>query len=149
MTIKQREEAQSLLKTPITFHMKVLEDGGKQTAAASTLQGLILLILQQKLCGLCGTFGGSDYTTEGEDGPCTVPVVQEGRMNLCHSQHLSSCQQAPGLVCSVLSHTETQQQHPSQSRQTLMPSLVSSSPGAEKQERGRKNFPERQEKSVN
>lgn len=45
MTIKQREEAQSLLKTPITFHMKVLEDAGKQTAAASPLQGLIILIL--------------------------------------------------------------------------------------------------------
>lgn len=66
MTIKQREEAQSLLKTPITFHMKVLEDAGKQTAAASPLQGLILLILQQKLCGLCGTFGAQTVQLKGK-----------------------------------------------------------------------------------
>lgn len=66
MTIKQREEAQALLKTPITFHMKVLEDAGKQTAAASTLQGLILLILQQKLCGLCGTFGTQTTQLKGK-----------------------------------------------------------------------------------
>lgn len=66
MTIKQREEAQSLLKTPITFHMKVLEDAGKQTAATAPLQGLILLILWQMLCGLCGTFEAQTVQLKGK-----------------------------------------------------------------------------------
>lgn len=66
MTIKQREEAQSLLKTLITFHMKFLEDAGKQTAAASPLQGLVLLILWQMLCGLSGTFGPQTVQLKGK-----------------------------------------------------------------------------------
>lgn len=107
MTLKQREEAQFLLKMPITFHINVLEDAGKQTAATSPLQGLILLNLVANALWFLWYFWGSDRTTEGADGACTVPVVQEGGMNLCHSQHLFSCQQAPRLVCSALSHTET------------------------------------------
>lgn len=66
MALKHREEAQSLLKMPITFHMKVLEDAGKQTAATSPLQGVILLILWQMLCGLCGTFGAQTIQLKGK-----------------------------------------------------------------------------------
>lgn len=66
MTLRQREEAQSLLKTPVTFHIKVLEDAGKQTAAASPLQGLILFILWQNLCGLCGTSGAQTVQLKGK-----------------------------------------------------------------------------------
>lgn len=63
MALKQREEVQSLLKMPITFHMKVLEDAGKQTAATSPLQGVILLILWQMLCG---TFGAQTIQLKGK-----------------------------------------------------------------------------------
>lgn len=66
MTIKQREEAQSLLKMTLTFHMKVLEDAGKQSAAASPLQGLIILILWQRLCGLSGTYGAQTVQLKGK-----------------------------------------------------------------------------------
>lgn len=66
MTLKQREEAQFLLKMPITFHINVLEDAGKQTAATSPLQGLILLILWQMLCGPYGTFGAQIVQLKGQ-----------------------------------------------------------------------------------
>lgn len=66
----------------------------------------------------------------------STALAQEEEMNqplLCLSQHLFSCQQAPGLACSTFSRAETPEaaSEPKQANLTLPPSLLSSSPGGE------------------